>query len=269
MTGAHARDTAEAAARAAGQVIQHALDNRRGRQAYATKDDGGIDLLTDVDLAAEAAVRAVLADRSPGVPVLAEEGGGAAAATTRWIVDPIDGTTNFVHGFPSFGASIALQVDGVLEAGCVYDPVHDDAYTAHRGGGATCNGRPLAVSTTPTLAQSLLLTGFAYDRRERPDFYLRFIRLMLERAQGLRRAGSAALDFCHIAAGRADGYWEFNLAPWDIAAGVLLVREAGGVVTTVAQGQVDVDRPEIVATNGLIHAEMAAALAPLLSSAGA
>ena len=260
------RAVAEAAARAGGAVIQEALQRRDGAQAYRAKDGEGIDLLTSVDLAAEAAVRAALLDRCPGVPVLAEEGGGASAATTRWIVDPIDGTTNFVHGFPAFCTSVALQQDGVLVAGCVYDPVHDHAYTAHRGGGATCNGRPLRVSETPTLGRSLVLTGFAYDRRERPNFYLRFVREMLVQAQGIRRAGAAALDFCHIAAGRADGYWEFHLSPWDVAAGILLVREAGGQVTTLAQAPVHLDQPEILCTNGHIHAEMAAALTRLVDS---
>ena len=241
MTAPHPdpRQIAEAAARAGGAVIREALDARGGVQRYETKDGGGIDLLTAVDLAAEEAVRAVLQERSPGVPVLAEEGGGAADAATRWIVDPIDGTTNFVHGFPSFGTSIGLQVDGELVAACVYDPLRDEAYTAHRGGGATCNGRPLAVSSTDALGRALLLTGFAYDRRERPDFYLAYVRRMLVAAQGLRRAGAAALDFCHIAAGRADGYWEFHLSPWDCAAGILLVEEAGGRVTTLARGPVD------------------------------
>lgn len=263
---AELRRVAEIAARAGGAVIQQALADRDGAQAYQTKDGGGIDLLTQVDLAAEEAVRGALAEHTPGLAVLAEEGGGASAADTRWIVDPIDGTTNFVHGFPAFCTSVALQTRGELVTGCVYDPLQDRAYTAHRGGGAACNGRPLRVSTTPSLSRSLVLTGFAYDRRERPDFYLRFVREMLVRAQGLRRAGAAALDFCHVAAGRADGYWEFHLSPWDVAAGILLVEEAGGRVTTLAQGPVDVDQPQILCTNGLIHAEMAAALAPLLSS---
>jgi len=260
------RAVAEAAARAGGAVIQEALAQRDGAQPYRAKDAEGIDLLTTVDLAAEAAVRASLEERSPGVPVLAEEGGGAASASTRWIVDPIDGTTNFVHGFPAFCTSVALERDGVLVAGCVYDPVRDHAYAAHRGGGATCNGRPLRVSETPTLGQSLVLTGFAYDRRERPDFYLRYVREMLVQAQGIRRAGAAALDFCHIAAGRADGYWEFHLSPWDVAAGILLVQEAGGRVTTLAQHPVRLDQPEILCTNGHIHAEMAAALTRLVES---
>lgn len=256
---------AEHAARAGGRVIQEALARRGSGQAYRTKDGGGIDLLTEVDLAAEQAVRALLEAESPGVAVLAEEGGGASAASTRWIVDPIDGTTNFVHGFPSFCTSIGLQEGGELVAGCVYDPLQDIAYTAGRGRGAFANEARLAVSPTETLQQSLVLTGFAYDRRERPDFYLRFLREVLVRAQGVRRAGAAALDFCHIAAGRADGYYEFNLSPWDCAAGILIVEEAGGRVTTLAQGPVDLNRPEVLCTNGRIHAELSAALLPLLS----
>lgn len=256
---------AEAAARAAGQVIRTALDHRVGTQAYATKD-GAIDLLTEVDLAAEQAVRTHLAAATPAVPVLAEEGGGATHAQTRWIVDPIDGTTNFVHGFPGFCTSIGLQVDGQMEAACVYDPVQDVAYTAGRGLGAHAAGSRLAVSQTPALAQSLVLTGFAYDRRERPEFYLRFLREVLVRAQGVRRGGAAAMDFCHIASGRGDGYYEFHLSPWDCAAGVLLVEEAGGLVTTVSGAQIDLDKPEVLCTNGRIHDELSRALLPLLSS---
>ena len=257
---------AEAAARGAGRVIRAALAARTGTQAYDTKD-GAIDLLTEVDLAAEQAVREHLEAATPSVPVLAEEGGGATAARTRWIVDPIDGTTNFVHGFPGFCTSIGLQVDGRLEAACVYDPVQDVAYTAGRGLGAHAAGSRLSVSQTPTLAQSLILTGFAYDRRERPDFYLRFLREVLVRAQGVRRGGAAAMDFCHIASGRGDGYYEFHLSPWDCAAGVLLVEEAGGRVTTVEGAALDLDRPEVLCTNGRIHDELSRALLPLLSSA--
>lgn len=252
---------AEAAARAAGQIIRAATGGPR-----RVDHKGAVDLVTEVDLACEEAIRRLLHEATPGVPVLAEEGGGAWDATTRWIVDPLDGTTNFVHGFPSYGVSVALQQDGVVVAGCVYDPIHDAAYTAARGEGAFCDGAPLRVSATPRLTDALLITGFAYDRRERADFYLRFVKAFLQRSQGIRRAGSAAIDCCHIAAGRADGYWEFGLNAWDIAAGALLVEEAGGRVSDVALGPLDLTRPRILASNGHVHDEMAVILTDLLSS---
>lgn len=254
------RDLAERAARAGGRVIR---DAQGAREVH---HKGPIDLVTEVDLAAEAAIRAVLEQGTPGVPILAEEGGGAAGAATRWIVDPLDGTTNFVHGFPSYAVSVALEVDGVLAAGCIYDPIHDAAYTAARGEGAWCEGRRLRVSQTATLDAALLITGFAYDRRERADFYLRFVRAFLIRSQGLRRAGSAAMDLCHLAAGRADGYWEFGLSPWDVAAGALLVEEAGGRVSDVLLGPLDLARPRLLASNGRIHENMSEIIAQLISS---
>lgn len=250
---------AEAAARAAGAII-------RDRGPEQVHHKGAVDLVTEVDLAAEAAIRAHLSAATPGVPILAEEGGGAREAHTRWIVDPLDGTTNFVHGFPSYAVSIALELDGVLSAGCVFDAVNGRAYVAARGLGATCEGAPIRVSQTAVLDRGLLATGFAYDRRQRAAFYLRFVGAFLERSQGIRRAGSAAMDLCHVAAGRIDGYWEFGLSPWDVAAGALLVQEAGGRVTDVALGPLQLDAPRILATNGRIHDEMAAVITPLLSS---
>jgi len=223
-----------------------------------------VDLVTEVDLASEAAIRAVLAEQTPGIPVLAEENGGAEEAVTRWVVDPLDGTTNFVHGFPSFGVSVGLQVDGRLEACCVVDPLRDEVYEAARGHGARLDGRPLEVSSVDRLSDALLLTGFPYDRRERADEYLRFVRAFLERAQGLRRAGAAALDLCHVAAGRADGFWEFGLAPWDVAAGVLLVEEAGGRVSDMTGSPLDLQRPRLLATNARVHDEMVGILELLL-----
>lgn len=258
--GVAARDTAVAAARAGAAVVRAALD---GPQRVDRK--GAVDLVTEVDLAAEDAIRAALRERTPGVPVLAEEGGGAAAERTRWIVDPLDGTTNFVHGFPSFAVSVGLQVDGRLEAACIVDPLRDQTYDAARGRGARLDGRPLRVSAVDRLSDALLLTGFAYDRRERADFYLRYVKAFLESAQGLRRAGAAALDLCHIAAGRADGFWEFNLSPWDVAAGALIVEEAGGRVSDMTGAPLDLDRPRLLATNGRVHEAMIDVLVPLLS----
>lgn len=253
--------TAAVAAAAAADTI------RRAASARDVSHKGAVDLVSEVDLAAEAVICKILAERCPGVPILAEEGGGASGQTTRWIVDPLDGTTNFVHGMPHYAVSVALQQDGDIVAGCIHDVPCDLSYRAGRGSGAWCDDKRLAVSDTPNLDAALLLTGFPYDRRERAARYLKFVLAMLERAQGLRRAGSACQDLCWIASGVGDGYWEFGLQTWDVAAGILLVEEAGGCVTDIAGGPLDLQRPRLLATNGRLHAEMHAVLAPLLSSA--
>ena len=252
---------AEAAARCAAEIIR---DSKSG--GLQVQHKGVIDLVTQIDLAAEAAIREHLTRETPDIPILAEEGGGAWDAKTRWIVDPLDGTTNFVHGYPSYAVSIGLEVDGVLTAGCVFDAVHGLAYTASLGSGAWCGDERLHVSSTDSLDQSLLVTGFAYDRREAADRYLRYVRAFMIAGQGLRRAGAAAMDFVALARGQVDGYWEFNLNPWDIAAGVLLVQEAGGRVTDMEGGKLDLERPRLLASNGAIHAEMGEILRELISS---
>ena len=237
-------------------VIQEAAGDGWGLRRSAgdsVVQKGAVDLVTQVDLAAEAAICAVLARDSPGVPILAEERGGARSAHTRWIIDPLDGTTNFVHGFPHYAVSVALEVDGQLQAGCIADPRTGAVALAARGLGATLDGQRLQVSDTPDLDAALFLTGFAYDRRERPDFYLDRVRRALVAGQGLRRCGAATHDFLHIAIGRADVYWEFNLGPWDVAAGILLVEEAGGRVTDLSGACVNVGQPEILATNARLH----------------
>ena len=249
---------AEQAARAAGAII------RQGR-AREVDHKGVVDLVTEVDLACETAIRELLQTGAPGIPILGEEGGGAEGAATRWIVDPLDGTTNFVHGFPAFCVCVALQDAGELRVGVIYDPIRDRCYSAEKGRGATCDGDRIQVSRCSTLDRALLASGFAYDRRQRAAEYLRFVQAFIERAQGFRRAGSAGMDLTWVASGRLDGYWEFGLHPWDVAAGTVLVREAGGVVTDVAGGDLDVDRPRILATNGRIHDEMVAVLTDLLS----
>lgn len=255
------------AAHAGGAVIQAALPRIPGpgqQGQLQVRHKGLIDLVTEVDLAAEAAILASLATDTPGVPVLAEEGGGAAHSDTRWIVDPLDGTTNFVHGFPHFGVSIALESEGKLVAGCIYEPFHQRTWSAAAGAGAHCDGQRIQVSGTRELSQALLLTGFAYDRRERTEFYLQFVSAFLKKGQGLRRAGAAALDFTHIACGRADGYWEFGLSAWDVAAGVLLVQEAGGRVSDVGLGPICLNAPQVLCSNGWIHEQMHAVMAPML-----
>ncbi|MBN1336390.1 MAG: inositol monophosphatase [Deltaproteobacteria bacterium] len=239
------KDVAERAARAAGEVL------RRGR-ARQVRHKGAIDLVTEMDLAAEAAVREVLARETPGVPIFGEEGGGTLRSTC-WIVDPLDGTTNFVHGFPAWSVSVAFLEDGHLEAGCVFDPLHDVAYTARRALGAFADGEPIRVSSTLALGEALLITGFPYDSPDRAPFYLSFFEAFLRRSQGVRRTGSAALDLALLASGRADGFWEFGLHAWDVAAGALIVAEAGGLATGMDGTPLVLDLGRIVASNGRLH----------------
>jgi myo-inositol-1(or 4)-monophosphatase len=257
MTPSELAAIAQRTAEAAGALI---------RSMGSPKDvghKGVVDIVTEVDLASEREVRRLLGEATPEIPILAEEEGGPTHGT-RWIVDPLDGTVNFVHGYPAYAVSIALQIDGELVAGAVHDVPNERTYWAARGGGAWRDDRRMRVSAVPTLGDALLVTGFAYDRRERAAFYARMVEAFLARGQCLRRGGSAALDFCLVADGRLDGYWELGLQPWDVAAGILIVEEAGGRVTDAAGRPVDVDRPEVVASNGRIHDEMRSVLEPLV-----
>ncbi|MDP7113863.1 MAG: inositol monophosphatase family protein [Myxococcota bacterium] len=250
-------ELAEEAARAAGEII-------RAGSARDVRRKGVVDLVTEVDFASEARIREILTAGAPGIPVLGEEEGGAEAASTRWIVDPLDGTVNFVHGLPAYCVCIALQDGGDLELGVVYDPNGDRCFRAVRGGGAELDGRSLRVSATTDLGEALLASGFPYDRRDNADYYLRFLKAFLERAQGFRRPGSAGLDLVTLASGALDGFWEFGLKPWDVAAGTLIIREAGGVVTDLDGSPLNLDRPRVLATNGHIHDAMLAVVADLL-----
>jgi myo-inositol-1(or 4)-monophosphatase len=174
----------------------------------------------------------------------------------RWIIDPLDGTVNFAHGFPMFCVSIAFEVNGILEYGVVYEPLRDELFEAKRGGGAFLNGEAIRVSTVKRLEGALLATGFPYDIRERlPETLARMGRI-LGVAQGVRRAGSAALDLAYVAAGRLDGFWEEHLKPWDTAAGILLVQEAGGQITTIEGEAYRLASPTILASNGQLHGEI-------------
>ena len=246
---------AVSAARAAGQIL-------RKRRPKHIDSKGAVDLVTEVDRACELVIRDILARLTPHIPVYGEEGGGAEAAAIRWVVDPLDGTTNFVHGFPYFCTSIALERNGQSEIGVVYDPVADDLFTAVRGRGAYRNGQPMYVSTCSEMNDALLATGFPYDRRQRVDLYLAIVREALMRCQGLRRGGAAALDLAGVACGRLDGYWEFSLQPWDVAAGTLLVLEAGGKVSDHSgQPVLDKQALEPAATNGALHTSLISLIA--------
>jgi myo-inositol-1(or 4)-monophosphatase len=248
-------------ARAAGAILLEGY----GR-LHAPEHKGRIDLVTDFDRRSEALILDRLKRRFPRHDILAEESGAhAAAGAVRWIVDPLDGTTNFAHNYPFFAVSIAAESAGELLAGAIYDPVRDELFSASRGGGATLNGAPLRVSNVQRLEDALLVTGFPYDVRERPEASLVPFQAFLTRAQGVRRDGSAALNLCYLAAGRFDGFWERGLSPWDMAAGVLLVREAGGQVTDFDGGAFALSARRILASNGPLHAAMSG----LLREAGA
>jgi len=225
-----------------------------------------IDLVTDTDRAVEALVIERLRAAFPDHLIVAEEGSaGGPPARPRleqyaWYLDPLDGTTNFAHGHPHFAVSLALARGDELLLGVVADPLRGETFTAVRGGGATLNGQAIRVSDVGALGQALLATGLPYDRREHADDYLDVIKAFVLRAQGIRRAGSAALDLCYLACGRFDGYWEWKLSPWDTAAGVLIVREAGGVVTDFGGAPFALYGQETLASNGLLHAAMSEVL---------
>ncbi len=217
-----------------------------------------VDLVTDVDRACEEAVVRGIEAARPHDAILAEEGGGRdlPGATWRWVIDPVDGTTNYAHGYPCFCVSIGVTCAGEASVAVVYDPILDELYHALRGGGAFRNGKPIRVSREADLGSSLLATGFAYDRRDDPGPSLAQMEAFLRAGRAVRRDGSAALDLCSVACGRFDGYWEMRLKPWDVAAGALLVGEAGGRVSDASGGDRFHDGDEVVASNGHIHDAM-------------
>lgn len=216
---------------------------------------GVVNPVTEVDRRAETAIIAVLAERHPDDGLLTEEGSDADSASgRRWVIDPLDGTVNYLHGIPHVGVSIALEDGDGPVVGVVLDVFRDEVFTAVRGEGARRDGSSIAVSPTDTLGRSLLVTGFPYDRRDHAGAYANVVAAVLERGQGVRRLGSAALDLAWVACGRFDGYWEVKLQPWDVAAGFLIVSEAGGTLSSSDGGPAT--HLDCVVSNGLIHEEL-------------
>jgi len=241
------------AARAAGVLLRTYAKN-----GFQITHKSSIDLVTDADHAAEQCIIEHIRARFPAHSILAEERGSDTESLSRyhWVIDPLDGTTNFAHGFPFYAVSIGVEHEGRGLIGVVHDPVRDELFTAQRGDGARLNGQPIAVSSTAQLDQSLLVTGFAYDIRDTPNNNLDHFSRFALHVQGLRRTGSAALDLCYVATGRFDGFWEVKLSPWDMAAGVVILKEAGGTVTDFKGQNHSIYQPELVASNGLVHQAM-------------
>jgi myo-inositol-1(or 4)-monophosphatase len=244
-------DVATEAALSAGAILQAYWGNLETVQEKGRPGD----LVTEADAAAEAAVLKILKRHFPEHQILAEESGQQGNMNSRflWAIDPLDGTTNYAHQYPLSATSIALLIDGIPQVGVIFDPFHQELFRAARGAGATRNRQPIRVSDTVLLSHSLLVTGFAYDRRETIDNnYAEFCHLT-HLTQGVRRGGAASLDLAYLACGRLDGYWERGLSPWDIAAGIVLVEEAGGTVTAYDQSLLNLNSGRILATNGNIH----------------
>ncbi len=241
------------AARQAGAVLTECT-----RTGFRIEHKQIINLVTDADRQAEQRIIEVIHEAFPTHHVLAEERGLTEQFPSRykWVIDPLDGTTNFAHGFPAYCVSIGLECDGRGIIGVVYDPTRDELFTARIGRGAYLNGAPISVSATDHLDRALLVTGFAYDIRETPNNNLNHFARFALKVQGLRRTGTAALDLCYVAAGRFDGFWEVTLNPWDMAAGVVILREAGGQVTDFKGAPHSIYGRELVASNGPIQQAM-------------
>jgi len=252
-------DIATEAAMTAGAILQQYWGNlsqieEKGRPG---------DLVTEADRLAEKAILEVLSRHLPDQAILAEESGqlGEVDATDYlWAIDPLDGTTNYAHGYTASAVSIGLLIKGIPAVGVVYDPFRNELFRAATGLGATCNRRPIRVSETEELSKSLLVTGFAYDRRETKDNNYAEFCYLTHLTQGVRRSGSAALDLVNVASGRLDGYWERGLSPWDIVAGIVIVEEAGGKVSAYDRTPIDLASGRILATNGKLHSSLSQAL---------
>jgi myo-inositol-1(or 4)-monophosphatase len=245
-------------ARDAGQLLLEKFDC-----GIKVSKKGDINLVTEADLASEALIIERIKSYHPKHAILAEESGNAVVTgsdnTWKWIIDPLDGTTNYAHGYPCFCVTIALEHEGEVVVAVTYDPTRNELFAAERGRGASLNNKPIRVSQTEDLGDALVVTGFPYDFKQRPHF-ARHLTDFLISSRGVRRDGSAAIDMAYVACGRFDGFWEEGLNPWDMAAGVLLIEEAGGQVSRYDGSKFSIYSPPILASNGLIHSQMSKVL---------
>jgi myo-inositol-1(or 4)-monophosphatase len=243
------------AARRGGAVLGRNF-NKRDKLTVEVK--GHNDFVSSADLAAERAIIEVIHKHYPDHAMLAEESGVQGESDHVWIIDPLDGTTNYLHGFPVFAVSIALQVNGRLEHACVYDPMREELFTASRGEGAQLDGRKIRVSGQKDLARALVGTGFPFRQGDKElDPYLAMLRAMIKNTSGVRRPGAAALDLCYVAAGRLDAFWETGLQPWDLAAGTLIIRESGGIISALDGGEKHLDTGHVLAGSPKIYSGLA------------
>lgn len=258
---AHMKDLelAKAAAATGAAIVRDGFGSHR-----TTEQKGRLDPVTEVDHASERAIVELLTAHRPDDGILGEEGSSRASSGRRWIIDPLDGTVNFIHGIPQVSVSVALYDGEEALVGVVHDPMRDEVFAASKGNGASCNGEPIEVSVVSDLHRAVVVTGFPYDHDRYATAYGRVASGVLAEVNGLRRLGSAALDFAWIAAGRFDGYWEYSLGPWDMAAGVLLVAEAGGIVSDVHGNPFTINGRHFVAANPLVHERLRSIIEPLL-----
>ncbi len=256
----NARKIATRAALEAGRILKERLGDVRTIDYKAA-----FNIVTDVDKASEAKIFSIIKEEFPEDDVLAEESGFTKGKTSRrrWLIDPLDGTTNYAHTYPFFCISMGLEEDGKIILGIVYNPITDELFVAEPGQGAYLNDERMFVSDAKELSTSLLATGFPPDTTKATKTNMLQFRTLTDQSHGVRRDGSAALDLCFVACGRLDGFWEMKLAPWDIGAGSLIVEEAGGKVSNLSGGPLDISSGHILATNGKIHAEIAEVLTSL------
>lgn len=261
------RDALEVAIDAA--LAAGKIQKERSRNVGKVTYKSAINPVTEVDLLCEKEIIGRIKRRFPEHSFLAEESGdtqGLASGKNKWIVDPLDGTVNYAHGFPCYCVSIALERDGEVVLGVIYNPCMDELFVAEKGKGATLNSNPISVSAIGSLKESLLATGFAYDINESKNDNLDHFANFLKQCQAVRRPGSAAMDLCYTAMGRFEGFWELKLHPWDVAAGALIVREAGGRITRFDGSPFGIYDREILASNGLVHQAMVGVLRQGLSA---
>ena len=242
--------TAIKAAKEAGKFIKQ---NAGTIQSKNVDRKLAFDFVTDIDKESEEIIIDIIKKEFPDHKILAEESLRQESGGFRWIIDPLDGTTNFIHNYPAFAVSIALEKDNEIILGVVYDPLHDELFHAEKGKGAFLDNSPIYVSAIADPGVALLATGFPFRSKEYLDLYLKSFQQLFKQVSGIRRAGSVALDFCHLACGRCDGFWEIKLGPWDIAAGSLIIKEAGGLITDFANEDDPMWTGNVIASNGLLH----------------